>query len=553
MKQHTGCPPDRPDRDKTPSAPPEPAHAEAKKTSSRIKRIFSLFKRKKPQPPAPETAAPPCPKPPSAEEISEMPARFERLMTSQLVALWLDSNQEDYKNEYLRRMRMCGLSEAVAEEMLAYETEILQAHPRPELLDENFLTTPLLSLGERFLKHPISYYKTHIEYPLSYVVKLSDEAERYFWFYHERNLDDGVWEEIFALSDRNRALFLPIALDLVNHHGWTVKNMNRFSYNEQGLLDRYRWRRSLSAAAKTPWTVSPPPAKTPRVRNENPAAKKAPSSAGTHAAAQKRVATPQKRVVTPQKSVAAPQKSVATPPDPKKDDEHIGVLPTENPSNGKYHVLDALNSRKADLVCIRCGMNLDGIRAQADGDYCASCREKTKRGEPCTTCSGTEPVFLAAVSASSPRIPKEAWGKEYSRGEKKLLDGETWKTYFFWVERLINNRNIYDEENVYQRSNHETGDCDLCRLGCIYDPDADALSYFVSFLHLERRYYRSIWGPFFDYEDYDYLVELEDERFRIDASTFAALCRLNGNDFFDGLTEENWQDYFDTIHMELKK
>ena len=81
MKQHTGCPPDRPDRDKTPSAPPEPAHAEAKKTSSRIKRIFSLFKRKKPQPPAPETAAPPCPKPPSAEEISEMPARFERLMT----------------------------------------------------------------------------------------------------------------------------------------------------------------------------------------------------------------------------------------------------------------------------------------------------------------------------------------------------------------------------------------------------------------------------------------------------------------------------------------
>lgn len=174
------------------------------------------------------------------------------LMTSQLAALYLDSGEQSFRDEYLRRMRMCGLDDANAERMLRYETEILRAHPRPELLDPAFIKRPLFSLTAPVLDHPVEYYATHFEYPFSYIVKLSDEAEWHFWNSHERDLPEAVWSEIFALADRNRKLFLPFATDLLNR-GWTVPAVNQFSYNEQGMLDLQRWGRKISRAAKEPW------------------------------------------------------------------------------------------------------------------------------------------------------------------------------------------------------------------------------------------------------------------------------------------------------------
>jgi hypothetical protein len=54
------------------------------------------------------------------------------------------------------------------------------------------------------------------------------------------------------MSDRKRKLFIPFATDLLNR-GWTVPNVNKFSFNEQGMLDLYRWGRSVSRAAQEPW------------------------------------------------------------------------------------------------------------------------------------------------------------------------------------------------------------------------------------------------------------------------------------------------------------
>ena len=79
------------------------------------------------------------------------------LLTSQLAALWLDSGAEEYKTEYLRRMRMCGLDDDAAEKMLDYELDILKNHPRAEMLEDDFISLPLFTLKEPFLKKPISY------------------------------------------------------------------------------------------------------------------------------------------------------------------------------------------------------------------------------------------------------------------------------------------------------------------------------------------------------------------------------------------------------------
>ena len=216
--------------------------------------IFSCLFRKKSEKPAP--ADPPKPAAQETEaprrEVSAAAMDFSRVLTSQLVAFWLKTERTEYRDEYLRRMGICGLDDETAEKMLQYETEILTANPRPELLDAEFISKPLFSLRTPVLDHPVEYYETHFEYPFSYIVKLSDEAEWHFWNSHERNLSDEVWEEIFALSDKNRKLFLPFAKDLLKR-GWDYPNVNKFSYHEQGMLDRYRWGKSVTRAATDPW------------------------------------------------------------------------------------------------------------------------------------------------------------------------------------------------------------------------------------------------------------------------------------------------------------
>ena len=196
-----------------------------------------------------------------AEEISRPPltddsAEFKSLMTSQLTALWLDGKGEKYKDEFMRRMKMCRITDEAAEKWLEFEEEILERCPRPEMLSPDFVRQPLLTLRSRFLPREIAYYESHFDYPLSYVIRLSDEAEWHFWNSHEEDLPEGVWEEITALSDRNRELFLPMAVYMVEHLGWTPEDVNRYSMNEQGMLDYLRWDRVTTSGAEKPWGLS---------------------------------------------------------------------------------------------------------------------------------------------------------------------------------------------------------------------------------------------------------------------------------------------------------
>ena len=181
------------------------------------------------------------------------PYDFLGILTSQLVAMWMSKEDDDYKEEYLRRLKMCGLSDETALEMLDYEESILQEFPRPELLDERFIAKPLFNLKDTVLPNNYQYYMKNFEYPLSYLIKISDEAEYHYWNSHELPLPDDVWTEIFFLSDRHQAIFIPFAENLVKNKGWTVEAVNTFSYNEQGMLEKYRWRKSVSSAAPYPW------------------------------------------------------------------------------------------------------------------------------------------------------------------------------------------------------------------------------------------------------------------------------------------------------------
>ena len=88
------------------------------------------------------------------------------------------------------------------------------------------------------------------------MIKLSDEAEWHFWNSHEKDLPDDVWEEIYELSNKNRKLSLPFFIYMTKQLGWTGDEVNRYSFNEQGMLDYYRWGRKTSKAAKEPWGIN---------------------------------------------------------------------------------------------------------------------------------------------------------------------------------------------------------------------------------------------------------------------------------------------------------
>lgn len=176
------------------------------------------------------------------------------ILTSQLLYLWMETKNPRYRREYERRLKLCGLDPETIQKTLEFEKAIFQKFPRPEMLDPKFIASPLLTLGSPFLPKPIDHYETNFEYPLSYVIRISDEADYHFWHSHERNLPKEVWTEIFVLSERGgQRLFLPFATHFLRELGWTVQNMNTFSYHEQGMLDKYRWNKTMTRAAKNPW------------------------------------------------------------------------------------------------------------------------------------------------------------------------------------------------------------------------------------------------------------------------------------------------------------
>lgn len=122
------------------------------------------------------------------------------ILTSQLLYLWMETKKPRYRREYERRLKICGLDSQTIRKTMEFEKAIFQKFPRPEMLDPKFIARPLLTLGKPFLPNPIDHYKTNFEYPLSYVIRISDEADYHFWHSHERNLPREVWVEIFALS-----------------------------------------------------------------------------------------------------------------------------------------------------------------------------------------------------------------------------------------------------------------------------------------------------------------------------------------------------------------
>ena len=56
-----------------------------------------------------------------------------------------------------------------------------------------------------------------------------------------------------SVKDFNDLESINAYYELTEKMGWTVEAVNKYSYNEQGMLDLMRWNRGSTRAASEPW------------------------------------------------------------------------------------------------------------------------------------------------------------------------------------------------------------------------------------------------------------------------------------------------------------
>ena len=157
--------------------------------------------------------------------------------------------------------------------------------------------------------------------------------------------------------------------------------------------------------------------------------------------------------------------------------------------------------------CVRCGINTsclppEMVTADANGSpLCRFCSGKILRGEPLVHVNGSEKELN---TLGSHWVTRDEFDRRWS---------------YPWTTAVL----LFSNFGKTEKESDET----LIELGCRFDAQRGELYYFLS-----NYYYSGWWG--------DFVTGARD----LSPKEFAALCRMNGIDYFDGLNRFNTWDYF---------
>lgn len=168
-------------------------------------------------------------------------------MTSQFFALYLGHNDELYHTTYISRLERIGFSAEDAQKMFEFECEIIRIHKKAYLVFDFFTKIWFFNLKQPFFKQ---YSKTKEDilkekfFTMSEICKLIDEAEWHFWNSHERELPDGVWEEIFGWRlGGSGAKFAMTYFEMIEKEtGIAHELIGKLCAAQGEHLNKYRWR-----------------------------------------------------------------------------------------------------------------------------------------------------------------------------------------------------------------------------------------------------------------------------------------------------------------------
>lgn len=167
------------------------------------------------------------------------------LMTGQMVALYKQSHEMAYRDEYIRRLVHIGFADTEAECLFMYELMILKSNHVAMLCNNGFLKAQMLPLTKRVLTEDTSFYVKHQMFLCSEVTKLFDEAEWHYHNSHEREMPQEVWHEIFSLTRYGGGeLFMETLLSMAEHAHIAIEKIQNYAMAEQELLFKYKWKQS---------------------------------------------------------------------------------------------------------------------------------------------------------------------------------------------------------------------------------------------------------------------------------------------------------------------
>ena len=178
---------------------------------------------------------------------SQAAVSTENYMTSQLPARYLRENNKAWRDQYMKRLESIGFKKKDAEKMFAFECDVIRKHGKEYLLHPPFTKMWFFGLKQPFFRQ---YPKTGEEIlkerylTVSELCKLIDEAEWHFWNSHERELLDGVWEEICAwrLKGPGAAFAIRYFKMIEQETGIPGESIAKLSSEQGKHLNQYKWR-----------------------------------------------------------------------------------------------------------------------------------------------------------------------------------------------------------------------------------------------------------------------------------------------------------------------
>lgn len=164
-------------------------------------------------------------------------------MSGSLVALYKETHDSKYNEEYRRRLRKIGYSDEEAANMFMFELMILKHDNQTNLIDSQYIYRPMLDYRSMPLHEKDSWYVEHQMFLMSEIVKLWDEAE-YVWTNSNKYLEDEeIRKRVYSLTRYGGAKLFLSYLRMISEKAHTdIKLVQAYARAEQDLLYIYRWK-----------------------------------------------------------------------------------------------------------------------------------------------------------------------------------------------------------------------------------------------------------------------------------------------------------------------
>ncbi len=164
-------------------------------------------------------------------------------MSGSLVALYKETHDSKYDEEYRRRLRKIGYSDQEAANMFMFELMILKHDNQANLIDSQYIYRPMLDYRSMPLHEEDSWYVEHQMFLMSEIVKLWDEAE-YVWTHSNKYLEDEeIRKRVYSLTRYGGAKLFLSYLRMISEKAHTdIKLVQAYARAEQDLLYVYRWK-----------------------------------------------------------------------------------------------------------------------------------------------------------------------------------------------------------------------------------------------------------------------------------------------------------------------